>query len=281
PGEARLRADVLLLVGHVAAEALAALQAGNAEAAAKKIVWLCPGRGPRRMTNVTQALTIGRAPAELPAILAALRATVAGRAIGPAPVGPKPLANAAAQLKAARFGTAVWSAATLDQLAIEMLCGLINDLNADTRFAGLPLPSDDNAAGVAQACGWLTGLPPRTGFGRGFAEHDPWRFDSLRLVARGEADCVLWISAYPSAAPLLRPAVPTLAHTGEGARFHSHPRVHIAVGRPGVDHDAVEYLPAASSLAWTTAHTPRETTPVTDALAAISAALSTTDARPC
>src|SRR5215470_4993678 len=104
PAEARLRADVLLLVGHVAAEALAALQAGNGETAAKKIVWLCPGRGPRRAMNVTPALTIGRDPAELPAILAALRATVAGRPIGPAPVGPKPLAQAAAQLKAAHFG---------------------------------------------------------------------------------------------------------------------------------------------------------------------------------
>src|SRR5262249_49114166 len=160
-------------------------------------------------------------------------------------------------------------------------CGLINDLNADTRFAGLPLPSDDNAAGVVQACGWLTGLPPRTGFGRDFAEHDPWRFDSLRLIESGEADCVLWISAYRPSAPPWRRAVPTIALTEEGARFHSRPRVHIAVGRPGVDHDAVEYLPAASSLAWTTADTPRETTPVTDALAAITAALSTTDARPC
>jgi formylmethanofuran dehydrogenase subunit B len=194
PTEARLRADVLLLVGPIAAEVLTALQTGEGGAAAKKIVWLCPGPAARRAPDA-QMLTVGRDPAALPAVLAALRATVAGRSIGPAPVGAKPLAAAATQLKAARFGTTVWSAAALDALAIDMLCGLVNDLNADARFSGLPLPPHDNALGVLQACGWLTGLPPRTGFGRTIPEHDPWRFDGLRLVESGEADCVLWISA--------------------------------------------------------------------------------------
>jgi formylmethanofuran dehydrogenase subunit B len=275
PAEARLRADVLLLVGPLSPDALPALQAGNGQGA-KQIVWLCPGRGSRRATNVAQAMTIGRDPDELPAILAALRATVAGRA-----VGPKPLAKAAAQLKAAHFGTAVWSAATLDALAIEMLCGLINDLNANTRFSGLPLPSEDNATGVVQACGWMTGLPPRTGFCRGFPEHDPWRFDGVRLVESGEADCVLWISAYRLATPPWRRTVSTIALSGEGVRFHSRPRVHIAVGRPGVDHDAVEYLAAAGTLAWAAAGAPHDTTPVDAALAAIAAALSGTDVRSC
>ena len=79
---------------------------------------------------------------------------------------------------------------------IEMLFGLIDDLNAHTRFTGLPLAPGDNAAGVMQACGWMTGFPMRTGFGRGYPEHDPWRFDATRLVESGEADCALWISAY-------------------------------------------------------------------------------------
>jgi len=277
PGEARVRADVLLLAGPVAPEALAPLRAGREIAEGKKIVWLCPGRGARD----AQVLTIGRDPAALPAVLAALRATIAGRSIGPAPVGAKALATAAAQLAAARFGTAVWSAATLDALAIEMLCGLVNDLNANTRFSGLPLPPRDNALGVLQACGWLTGLPPRTGFGRSIPEHDPWRFDGVRLVGSGEADCVLWISAYRAAPPPWRRAVPTIALTGEDARFHQPPRVHIAVGRPGIDHDAVEYLASAGSLAWADAAAPRGARSVSDALAAITAALSGSDVRPC
>ena len=52
----------------------------------------------------------------------------------------------------------------------------------------------------------------RTGFGRGFPQHDPWLFDSRRLTASGETDCVLWISAYRPAAP--REAPPTIALTG-------------------------------------------------------------------
>jgi formylmethanofuran dehydrogenase subunit B len=161
------------------------------------------------------------------------------------------------------------------------LFGLIKDLNAKARFSGLPLPSGDNASGVLQACGWMTGLPPRTGFGRGFPEHDPWRFDALRLVESGEADCVLWISAYRPAVPPWNRAVPTIALTGEGAGFRHRPRVHVTVGRPGIDHDAVEYLAAAGTLALAAAAATRDTLPVAAALAAIAAALPGTDAFPC
>ena len=95
---------------------------------------------------------------------------------------PKAVADLAAALQAARFGVAVWSAVSLDELTIEMLCGLIDDLNTATRFTGLPLAPGDNALGVLQACGWMTGFPLRTGFGRGFPEHDPV---ALRCGAAG------------------------------------------------------------------------------------------------
>ena len=47
----------------------------------------------------------------------------------------------------------------------------------------------------------MTGFPVRTGFGRGYPEHDTWRFDSTRLVDSGEADAAIWISAYGAEAP--------------------------------------------------------------------------------
>ena len=81
----------------------------------------------------------------------------------------------------------------------------------------------------------------RTCFGRGFPEHDTWRFDAARLVESGEADCVLWISAYRAVAPAWERQVPMIALTGQGARFRQPPRVQIDVGRPGADHDAVEH----------------------------------------
>ena len=61
---------------------------------------------------------------------------------------PEERNQVAAELKRARFGVAIWSAAELDRLTIEMLCGLVNDLNEGTRFSGLPLASADNAPAV-------------------------------------------------------------------------------------------------------------------------------------
>jgi formylmethanofuran dehydrogenase subunit B len=196
----------------------------------RRIFWLCPGKGPADPA----VTTVGRKPEELPALLAALRAHIAGR---PAGRIARPVAALAPALQAARFGVAVWSAASLDALMIEMLFGLIDDLNARTRFTGLPLPAGDNAQGVLQACGWLTGFPMRAGFGRHDPEHDPWRFDATRLVDDGEADCALWISAYRTAAPAWKRTIPQIVLSAAPADQH----VAIQVGRPVLDHDAVEH----------------------------------------
>ena len=48
----------------------------------------------------------------------------------------------------ARFGVAVWTAASLGALEIEMLNGLVRDLNETTRFSTLPLA----AAGQWRGC---------------------------------------------------------------------------------------------------------------------------------
>jgi formylmethanofuran dehydrogenase subunit B len=277
PSEARRRADVLLIAGPMPAGAWPALSPGD-----RQILRLCPGRSVQRESaHDVKSRTIGRDAHDLPALLAALRACVARRPFGKLRIPAKTIAAAAAQLEAARFGVAVWSAAQLDTLTIEMLCGLVKDLNATTRFSGLPLPPGDNAMGVLETCGWMTGFPMRTGFGRGFPEHDPWRFDARRLVESGEADCVLWISAGRAAAPPWDRDLPTIALTGDGASFRRRPLVHVAVGRPGVDHDAVEHVAAAGTLAWVAASRKRDAIRVADAIAGIAAALPGGGAAPC
>jgi len=244
----------------------------------RRTFWLCPGSDAGAAGSITIA---GLGARDLPVLLATLRARINGRPAGPSPVPAPVLDGVAEGLRAARFGVAVWSAAELDALTIEMLCGLVADLNAKTRFSGLPLPPDDNASGVLQVCGWMSSLPPRIGFARAFAEHDPWRFDARRLVDSGEADCVVWISAYRPTPPPWTRGVPTIALTGDGARFPHRPRVHVLVGRPGVDHDVIEYLPAGGTLAWKAATATRTTIRVSDALNQIAAALSTSVAVPC
>ena len=288
PTEARVRADVLLLVGPglIAAwpelpERLFGPPTGTelSAGAERRVYWLCPGPAERRHDAYgVQMQALGRSAAELPALLAALRARVAGRPVAKTGVPLKAIDGLAAALKAARFGVAVWSATTLEALGIEMLCGLVNDLNAGTRFSGLPLTAGDNGVGVNQACGWMTGFPVRTAFGRGYPEHDPWRFDPNRLVETGEADCALWISAYAARPPSWNRAVPTVALVAADAWPHPPPRVRIAVARPGREHDAVEHSPLTGTLAATQAQSKGQRIAVAEAIARIAAALTGTPA---
>jgi formylmethanofuran dehydrogenase subunit B len=162
-----------------------------------------------------------------------------------------------------------------------MLCGLLNDLNAATRFSGLPLALPDNAVGVTQACGWMTGLPVRTGFARALPEHDPWVFDSHRVVADSEADCLLWISAYRATALPWRSALPMIALTARDANFDRPPRVHISVGCPGVDHAAVEHLSSTGTLAPVEAKKPSGAISVAEVITRIIAALPATPELAC
>lgn len=279
PSEAYIRAAALLIAGEIGAGEMEFVQrllrplAGQGDAA-RRVFWLCPGGElTKPLPNAISFTPIGKRPNELPPLLAALRARISGRPMGRSPVASKALDEASAALKSAQFGVAIWSAEALDALAIEMLCGLVSDLNAATRFAGLPLAPGNNAMGVLQTCGWMTGMPMRTGFGRGFPEHDPWLFDSRRLIDNGETDCVVWISGYRAAAPAWRDPSPTIALTGRDADFRRRPRVHIEVGRPGIDHDAVEHLSSTGTLAAVDATQPNDAISTAEAIARILSAL--------
>ena len=281
PNEARLRADTLLLVGPSLEKEAPDLRrwlglgsSGNGGGATNRsLVRLCPGGGATIPGERIVACDVN----QLLVVLAALRARLAGRPVGKSGIPAKAIEEVATLLKAARFGVAVWSAVDLDALAIEMLCGIVADLNVATRFSGLAIPPGNNATGVLQACGWMTGFPMRTGFGRGHPEHDPWRHDGARMIAAGEADCVVWISAYRAAAPRwpngppLGPPVIALT-TGE-ATLGRGPAVQIEVGQPGVDHDGVEQCPALGTLVAVAATRRSETISVADAIAAIMAAM--------
>jgi formylmethanofuran dehydrogenase subunit B len=246
PNEARLRADTLLLVGPSLQQDAPELDRWlGLDADTKVSVRLCPGRGAKPVRAET---IVGREPEQLSTLLAALRARIADRPAGKTSVAAKAIGDLATRLKAARFGVAVWSARDLDPLSIEMLCGLVADLNAHTRFTGFAIAPGDNAIGVTQVCGWMTGFPMRTGFGRGYPEHDPWRFDGARMVAARETDCVLWISGYRAAPPPWGEGPPAIALTTGDVALGFEPKVRIEVGRPGVDHDSAEHYPPLGTL---------------------------------
>jgi formylmethanofuran dehydrogenase subunit B len=205
--------------------------------------------------------------------LAVLRALAGGRSTSLDEATVAPLRQLAAALAEARFGVAIWSAAALDSLAVEMLCGLIDDLGRKTRFAGLPLAAANNADGVTHAAAWMTGFPVRTGFAGADPVHDPWRFGAQRLIASGEADAAIWISSFSSAPPPWDNAVPTIALVPPATEFGTKPAVRFEVGCPGRDHDAMLFDPALGGIAFAAAPAPSATRSVADTVAAITASL--------
>ena len=121
----------------------------------------------------------------------------------------------------------------------------------------------------------------RTGFGAAAPIHDPWRFDAERLVASGETDCVLWVSAFGAAPPVWGSAVNVIALCERTTQFDEEPKVRITVGRPGVDHDAVMHSSDAGALVAVTASTRSSAPSVAHALERIGARIGEATASPC
>lgn len=254
PNEARLRADVFVFVGKDLTQVWPQLLERLAPAEAplydltpekRKVVWIDPGPGVGELGGLEiEAL---EAP-DLRLSLAALRARVSSRPISSPAAEKEKLDRIAKILNGAHFGVIIWGGADLDHLAIEMIYGLLTDLNKTTRFTGLPLGAGDNAQGVVQTSGWMTGFPMRTSFGRGFPEHDAWAFNARRLVESGEADAALWISAYDRQTPDWKKDVPLIALVPPQTQFSREPQVRLEVGRPGVDHGGAEFAREASAI---------------------------------
>jgi formylmethanofuran dehydrogenase subunit B len=251
--EARLRADVFLFIGKDLTRvwpamlerlSLAQIPPFDLAREPRKLLRIAPGRGAKADGLTIETLD----SSDLHMTLAALRARAAGRPVGCAKSARRKLDEFVEVLKNARFGVAVWGGDSIDSLSIEMLHGLIRDLNRTTRFSGLPLGNGSNAFGVVQTSGWMTGFPVRTSFGRGFPEHDSWRFDATRMIESGEADAALWISAYCVEAPQCKKNIPLVALVLPQTDFAQEPEVCIEVGCPGIDHDAAEFVREKSSI---------------------------------
>jgi formylmethanofuran dehydrogenase subunit B len=153
-----------------------------------------------------------------------------------------------------------------------MLAGLIEDLNARTRWTGLSISSDPTVTGAAMAAAWMTGLPIRASFGRGRAEQDPWRCEARRMVESGEADALVWISAFGEPPPHWAEAVPTVVVADQSVHANGATTL-LRVGRPGVDHAGVLHDRVVGALSEVAPESPSVAPSVADALTRIAAAL--------
>ena len=270
PLQARARADLVVLVGAGLEQDWPGLEERLALAGppplfperVRTVVRLCPGA-----TNAVGEV-FGADPAGLAGLLGQIRSAVGGRSL-PGDAGDA--RRCAALLAAASYGVIVWSASRVDGLVVEMICGLVDELNAGTRFAGLPIPAAGNAAGAAQACAWLTGFPLPVGFEGGVASHDPWRYDATRLVESGEADAVLWLCTGDAPAPAWASHLPVVAICPAGTAFASPPEVAFAVGRAGLDHDGVVHDTSLGGLVHHAASVPSDALRASDVIARIAA----------
>lgn len=268
PGEARAAADAFLIVGDPAADwpELADLLKRDAAGDVRKIVRLSS-----RGVDVDEERTAqpGAGKHGLHGVLAALRARVNGNPLAD-DHGLAGIEECAARLTEAEFGVAIWSPSELDGLAIEMLTGLVKDLNESSRWSSLLIPLSVTATGAAMAAGWLTALPLRSAFLGGRWEHDPWRFEARRLIESGETDAVLYICSYGDPLPEWLSDVPRILLVRESIPAQAD-AVRFDIACPGRDHDAILFDRRTGTLSVAPATEPTNEPTVAEVLDRIAA----------
>lgn len=226
---------------------------------ARDIVYLGSGldTGPGVAPDGREPTVLACDPARLAEVFRALRALYRDTPLQAEEIAGVPvsaLAGLAQKIKAAKYGIVVWSAADMEgaggDLDVQAIADLVTGANETTRFACVPLGGNDNGLGAAQVCTWQEGFPLRTSFASGRAGYDPYLFSWRRMIDSGDADAVLWISAFRAVPLPFETGIPVIVVGAAGAEFAREPEVYVAVGTPGVDHaghvirsDAVVSLP--------------------------------------
>jgi len=186
-------------------------------------------------------------PRELPDVLGALAALAAGARLDATHAASVPLERlreVVRTMQGARYGALVWAAADLDfphaELAVQAIHRTLESLSARTRFSGVPLGGNEADLTADAVLLWQVGFPFRTSFASGSPEYDPYLYDAQRLLSRGEADAVLWISTLSD----LQPPVPAgsasaprlIVLAGANAAAAARADVYVPVATCGIDH---------------------------------------------
>jgi formylmethanofuran dehydrogenase subunit B len=249
--EVRNRADLLVVVGgdvvsrfpRFFERCVANRQTLFAEGRDCEVVFLGPGLpSGTRLPGITPT-TIACDVTRLAEALGFLRALLAGRPVHADSAAGVPAAawrSLAERMKAARYGVMAWVARDFDfphaDLTIQSLCELVKDLNQEGRFSCLPLGGSDGDMTADAVHLWQTGFGSRTSFGQGVPDNDQYHYATARLLERGEADLLVWISSLDEARTPPSTGIRTIVLGRAGMTFEREPAVFIPVGIPGVDH---------------------------------------------
>ena len=152
---------------------------------------------------------------------------------------PEGLRGLAQRLHAARYAVISGSTAKLPAhgaLIVETLYRIVNALNRSTRAAALWIGGGNGAATANQVFTWLSGVPLRSRAGPRGLEHEPLRYGSLRLIAQGAVDALLWVASFEagSAPPDNTLPMIVLGHPALAERCRRAGSVFIAVSTPGI-----------------------------------------------
>jgi formylmethanofuran dehydrogenase subunit B len=250
--EVRNRADLVLFVGtdgrEVAprfVERCLAPQETLFGPLARELVYL--GNGLEPADGIGAITLLACAPERLAEAVAGLQALVAGNRVTAAKLGgvrAEALRELAGCLRSRHYPVVVWAAGEVagghPDLLVGALAGLLREVNARTRCAGLPLAGPDNVIGCNQVCAWQTGVPLRTSFAAGAPDHGPVRWGTEALLAGGAVDCLVWIASLREQ-HLPATSAPTIALLRPGLPAVPAAEVAIPVGAPGLDHEGSTY----------------------------------------
>ena len=251
--ELRNRADVIVLAGTVAAGQPRFFERCLAPASGSQF-----GELHRRVMVVGSALLRPSAwPAgadlaipcpnpRLAEVFGLLRARLAGRKLdvaAPCGIELERFDALLAAMKEARYGVLVWDPSDLDfahaDLAVRAMIDLVGDLNRETRWSVLPLGGADGGTSATQVGTWLTGYPLRLRFTRGLAQDDAQQRTAADLLYQGDADALLWISAFDPARKPPPASCPTIVLGRADMQIDADPAVFIPVAVPGVQRPGI------------------------------------------
>ena len=250
-GEVRNRADLVVVLGselfadfpRLIERVIAPASAMQTEALQARRLVVLGGPPEWAAPDTDLPVHYQSAPMErLGELLSVLRCLVNDRPLqadGVAGLPVDSLRPLAGQMRQASYGVLIWSAAAFADahadLTVQCAAGLIEDLNQERRFAGLPLAAGDGDMSAYQVCTWQTGYPLRVDLAGGYPRYEPYHLSTARTLADG-ADALLWISAFNAGHTPPDTGVPTVVVGRPDLRLARQPQVYIPVGVPGVDH---------------------------------------------
>lgn len=232
--EVRNRADVIVMIGtdvvtynpRFFERVVWVNEAMFTSAHARQIVYL----GGQALDTRPGCSPEGRAPqviacadADLPAVVAALRALVVGRPLSTTTVGGievSVLQSLAETLQSATYACLVWVAKafphTHAELMIENITETVVALNQKSRAMGLSLGGSDGDTSVNYAHTWRQGV---------IIDAPHW----------SKHDALVWVNSFSPHAELPVVAGPTIVLGAADSVFNNPPDVFIPVATPGLD----------------------------------------------